>query len=146
MRSGPWLSLLAMMTVGGAGAHSISYINPVGGEMLTYCDSRHAALDLYVGGACFAAGHIVPDVDGFAVISVVDDIVTPSFTLGQDPNGDGLYENLQHACGSAVVDADSNWDPLIPIVVFVHGPVFGAAFDPCGAPISWGISGSVDHT
>jgi hypothetical protein len=143
----PGLTWIFVLT--SAAAHSQAYVNPVGGEVLTLCDSRHAMTGLNVGGACFPPGHIMADQNGEATIVVFDSVVAPvSFTIGQDIDGDGLFfEILVHGCGQRTVQAGYDWDPTVNLVVFVHGPFMGnPILSACGVLYSGGTDGAILHS
>lgn len=79
-----------------AAAHPHEYRN-LTGEVQPIC-VQTGGDELNLGGVCVAAGHIVPDEDNRASISIVDDINTLAVGFYcQDLNGDGF-------CGGTILD------------------------------------------
>lgn len=152
-----------------ATSHPQSWINITGDQLL---DCNPDAIpeeagggDLGVwpadgqGGACFAAGDVLPDADGLATVFVFSDqVADASAYYGQDVDGDGSSDPASFIfCNTADLEVfvgdpgdparTGNWDPLFASLVWIDGPVFGnAALSACGTLYSGSVSGTIDHT
>jgi hypothetical protein len=168
--------LLGMMTMATmAAADPREYIVPPNqgaglSISMTSCEPRGPS----VGAVRFCAGHISPDVNGAASISIEDDLNAPvSGVYCQDLDGDQLcgegqfppdgtrIEPRHEFCGSMVLDspmdptpradwAVHNWDPFgfnADVLIFIDGIADGnPATSRCGFVFSYGTHGWVWHS
>lgn len=133
------LVILAASTL--ASAHQKTWVNATGDRFIAPNDCA-GDLGFSQGGVCYAAGHIVPNIAGEAVVSLMDKKIQPVSGCFQQPG-----RPCESFCGSALLERNINWDPAEILEIFVDGPVYGNAFDSvCGTLYSGGVWGRASHT
>ena len=129
------------------------YVN-TSGDALVVCDSL--GFGFSNGGVCFEPGHVLPDGNGEAILTIFDDFNNVvSGVACQDLNGDtfcggqGSAELREPFCIQGVITSawfGGSWQEWAELRVFVDGPILGnPALSSCGPMFSPGVSGRVDH-
>jgi hypothetical protein len=156
------LAVLALVA-GGSTAHGRAYVT--GSDIVAICFNEGGDLQDVpsVGGTCFAAGHVTPDLSGQNTITIVDSAaLVAGGIVCQDLNGDNWCGNDLNGspgnelgeifCATKTITDTSNgglWDPSADTWVFVFGPILGVFDIPngiaCGT-FSASTSGEVVHT
>jgi hypothetical protein len=123
-------------------AHAKDYVNVTGDQFILPNDCNDE-IGISQGGVCFSGGHIAPDANGRATVSLWDKKFSPTSGCHQQAG-----RPCEPFCGSFVLQEGAGWDPAKALDVFVDGPVFGNfLLSPCG--FGWwtqGVLGQVTHT
>lgn len=141
---------VAITAMGSANADSKTYVNVTGdfGYTPNNCDE---SLPISQGGVCFPAGHITPDAEGTATITVTDNLLNPVSALHcEDQNLDAVCETEREPgewfCGTHTIRTDEDWDLSANVLIIIDGPVFGNPVTSVCATLSASTFGVVDHT
>lgn len=133
--------LMGLSLPGLVEAHSTSYVGGTGDVAIVHVSC--GLVQPTAGGVCFPPGHIQPDQNGKATVTIVDTFINPvSGCYQQD-----LGFTCIRFCGSIVLTSGVNWFPDRRVEIYVDGPVNGNPFtSPCGFRNSPGTTGFVTHS
>lgn len=148
---------LGILAAGVADAHSKSYTGWDDAFNVSIPQCPLHDFDVFVGIVCYRGGHITPNANGQATISITDSITSPlSGFVCQDLDADdlcgegGQLELSVQFCGSATITDVAHgdvWVPQAPLLIFIDGPLFGNLLaSSCGTTYSGGFAGTVDHS
>lgn len=140
-----WLVLLVVVGLSvPAGAHPKAYVN-LTGDVTMVPNDCDGSIGVSQGGVCFPGGHIVPDLQGRATLTVGDATAVPVSGCYQQPVGSAPL--CRPFCGSITIDRHVDWDPSENVEIFIDGPVQGSpAYSACGITVSMGTTGHVYHS
>jgi hypothetical protein len=144
------LAAAALAAMEPATADPRSYVNASGDSGTATMPDCDGSLGLGLGSACFPAGHVQPDADGTATITLTDSFLSPvSGVHCDDADGDSICEQREIGewfCGTHTIRDGEDWHAGDQIIIVVDGPVFGnPILSPCGT-LSTATTGIISHS
>ena len=141
---------LAVLAAVPAQADGRDYVNATGdfGILPTNCDG---ALTLSQGGVCFPGGHVTPNADGQATITILDQFFNPvsafhCHDLDFDAVCGEAHDPAEQFCGTHTLRVGEDWNVEDQILILIDGPIFGNPVNSVCGTFSMGLIGTVAHS